>query len=87
MNYEIIFSTDSRIELKEVTKYISRDNETNALKFSAKMISEIEERLSFMPMMYRQYKDIMRIFPYGNYIIFYEINEKKKQVEILHIIH
>ncbi len=87
MNYSIVFSEDADLELEDIIDYISQDNENNALKFSARMVSNIEEKLSFMPMMYREYKETMRIFPYGNYIIFYEINEKKKQVEILHIIH
>lgn len=87
MIYKIIFTLESRSELKEITKYIAQDNEDIALAFSSKMTRDIQDKLSFMPSMYRVYKGNMRIFPYGNYIIFYEIKTDIQQVEILHIIH
>jgi len=87
MSFNIRYSKNSKIELKEIYLYMSYYSNFTADRFLKKLRKFIDENLSFMPTMFKIYKDNVRLVPYKNYIIFYEINKKNNSVEILHIIH
>ncbi len=87
MSYDVIFWIESEGELINIIDYIAQDSESRAIQFSSKLYADIYKNLSFMPSMFRIYEKNIRIFPYWHYVIFYEINEERGQVEILHIIH
>jgi len=87
MNFSIKFSKHSRLELKNIYSYFFDYSEIFADNFLNDLNIFITENLSFMPSMFRIYKDDVRIVPYKNYIIFYEINENNNSVDVLHIVH
>ena len=87
MNFSINFTKNAERELDDIVYYISWFSLTIARKFIYDINNFISENIWFMPYMFRLYKDKIRFCPYWNYLIFYEIIEKKKKVDILHIVH
>ncbi len=87
MNFSIIYSQNSKDELKEITIYYFNYTEEIARRFLYNIRKFINDKISFMPEMFRIYKNDIRLVPYWDYLIFYKINHKTNIVEILHIIH
>lgn len=83
--YKVIFSKASRIEIKNIFKYIALDNEAIANSFVDKMMSYFNDRLSQMPLSCQKVKGEVRILPYKRYGILFLMDEKEMIVKVLHI--
>ena len=70
----------------DITDYIAQDNPKRAISFIEELERKTNDVLSIAPQGGRLYKNQTRFFPIGRYIVLYEINEKKKVVEVLHIV-
>jgi toxin ParE1/3/4 len=72
-------------DLRGIAAYIAQDNPARALTF----ISEIEQRtnktLSLAPKAGTVYKGETRFFPVSGYVVLYEVDEKRRIVNVLHI--
>ena len=66
------------------TKY--KNNNINPYKFIEDILNSIDKNLSFFPYKYEIYGDF-HIYNYKKYLVFYEVNEKTKTVEIILITH
>ena len=90
--YEIVFTEDSRIEIKEIYEYIS-NNLVNE-KAAKRLMSKIREKvmnLAQAPKLYKKIektkkikKEFRRIIV-NNFIILYTLDDDKKIVYISHI--
>ena len=87
MNFSIKYSQNSKNELKEISSYYFDYSEKIARRFLYNIKKFINDKISFIPEMFRIYKNDIRLVPYRNYLIFYKINYKTNIVEILHIVH
>jgi toxin ParE1/3/4 len=86
MSYKIILSESCRKKLKEIAKYIAKDNPTRAISFIDEMQSNFQHRLSSMPLSGREIKPKIRMLTFKRYNIFYQINEIEKKVLVLDIL-
>ena len=87
--FTIVFSDDVDTELQDIYDYISFNlfNEPATKKLMRK-ISESVKHLDTFPNMYPLSKfDGLRKINVDNYLIFYEVDENKKEVYILHACH
>ena len=84
--YNVIFTNEANEDLESIARYIALDNVYKALAFTSKLQEVITKTLSFFPNKYQSHKDC-HMFPYGNYLVFYDICEKTKSVNILGISH
>ncbi len=83
MSYSVKLSSDFDAELIEISEYISNDNPQTAKVFVWRVLDILKKYLSFMPMMYRIYKNEVRFIPFESYLIFYKIFESEKEVVVL----
>jgi toxin ParE1/3/4 len=72
-------------DLRGIAAYIAQDSPARALTF----ISEIEQRtnktLSLAPKAGTLYKGETRFFPVRGYVFLYDVDEKRRIVNVLHI--
>jgi toxin ParE1/3/4 len=72
-------------DLRGIAAYIAQDSPARALTF----ISEIEQRtnktLSLAPKAGTLYKGETRFFPVSGYVFLYDVDEKRRIVNVLHI--
>ena len=73
-------------DLWEIAKYIARDNPKRAISFVNELEVKSDDFLTIAPRAGRIYKNKTRYFPIGRYVVLYEINQRKKLVEVLHIV-
>lgn len=90
--YNLIFADSFDIDLKSIVNYIAADSPKNARNFETGVIKKIEN-LSDMPLMgYRtkikKYRAIgFRNLVIGKYLTYYRVDELKKEVEVIRIVH
>lgn len=90
--YEIVFTEDSRIEIKEIYEYIS-NNLVNE-KAAKRLMSKIREKvmnLAQTPKLYKKIEKTKKIrkefrrMIVNNFVILYTVDDDKKIVYISHI--
>lgn len=88
MAWEVIFSARSRNDLKDIVKYIARDDPAAAERFGSKLIAQAES-LGDAPEMGPRLpqKSNTRFFPVGAYLIMYRPDEERRVVRILRFWH
>jgi len=85
---KVVFSGQAKAELREIGLYIARDNKPRAVSFvrelraKAKQIGNAPRACPLLPG--HEHRGIRRR-PYGNYLIFYRIEDNR--IAILHILH
>jgi toxin ParE1/3/4 len=84
----VVFSAAAEANLEEIAAYIAKDNARCALTF-ARELRDVALRLGEMPhaspLIPRYEHHAIRRRPFGNYLIFYRVEDKR--VAILHILH
>jgi toxin ParE1/3/4 len=73
-------------DLRGILDYIAKDNPQRALSFVDEIELKTNSFLSTAPKGGSIYKNQTRYFPIGNYVVLYEIDETKNQVDVLHIV-
>ena len=73
-------------DLWQIAEYIAQDNPKIAISFIIELERKTRDVLSTAPLAGRIYKNQTRFFPIGRYIVLYEVNKRKKLVEVLHIV-
>ena len=73
-------------DLSEIAEYIAQDNLKRAISFITEIELKTRELLATAPLAGRIYKGKTRFFPIGRYIVLYEVNQRKKLVEVLHVV-
>jgi plasmid stabilization system protein ParE len=85
--YQVISTAPADQDLEDIIEYISsEDSAYKALSFAQELLEVIQKNLSIFPKKYKQYKDF-RLFPYKDSLIFFDIKEENKAVEVLAITH
>jgi addiction module RelE/StbE family toxin len=92
--YKLDFLPIAKQDMTEIVNYISHElyNPAAAEKLADEMIKTAESLVNF-PYVHAVYKTVKplkneyRKLPVKNYIIFYWINEKKKQITIARVIY
>ena len=87
MNFSVKLSTKSKIDLLNIKIYISSYDYILSDYFINSLLDSLEKNLELFPYMYREYFKNIRFIPYKWYIVLYKIDENKKEVIILRIIH
>lgn len=83
----VIFSLDSRQNLREIFNYIAKDNLDAAIAFSRRLKQRCTD-LAGMPNIGRKRNEMRkgyRSITEGDYVIFYRV--KRETIEILRIVH
>ena len=88
MDYGYKISSSARRDLVSIRKYIAGDDPDNASRFCIELL-DVAESLRLFP--YRHGSFIhqakTRKYPYRSYLIFYDVNEESKTVQILRFWH
>ncbi len=87
MDYKLVITPQADAELTEILNFIAESNAGRAYSFIDEMVSEVRNTLSTFPFVGKVYKKDTRFFPYQKYGFFYNVNEEKKEIEILHVLH
>ena len=94
MIYNVIYSAESRQDLRDIYKYIAHElMEPDIAAGQANRIMKAIRSLDEMPMRYRLYEDEpwhsrgMRIMPIDNYLVFYLPDEETYIVNIIRIMY
>lgn len=93
MKYDIQYSEDAKKDINDIIWYISNILEApKAARFLFEKIVKDIHRLSETPTMFPFYDKLMlsralRYFPVKKYLVFYDIVENKKEVEIIRILY
>jgi toxin ParE1/3/4 len=74
-------------DLRSILDYIALDNPNRALSFIDELELKTNNFLSTAPLGGSLYKNLTRFFPIGNYIVLYEVDEARYQVNVLHIVN
>ena len=84
--FTVKYMPTAAADLWDIADYIAQDNPKRAISFIAELERKTSDVLSIAPQVGRTYKNQTRYFPIGRYIVLYEVNERKKVVEVLHIV-
>lgn len=92
--FNIVISSIAKRDILDIYKYISETlhSEESALRLIQK-IEESIRNLILMPERFRRYKGQslssknIRICPVKNYLIFYQVDNEKKLVEIIRVLY
>lgn len=84
--YKIEISKKAKADLNNIRDYIALDNPYRAISFTEEMVVNFKKRICIYPKSGFKCKDFYCLV-YKNYLIFYDINQEKKEISILHIIH
>lgn len=90
--YKVTFLQSALDDLQEIVLYIAADSKENALIWHDKLVGTAN-KLALFPMMGVLVPDKkisrmgFRMFPIGNYLLFYKIYEQDKEVTVLRVIN
>jgi toxin ParE1/3/4 len=90
MDFKVIWADSGIADLKDICEYISRDNPAASEKTGRGILSHVKilETFPFIGPAYpRGSSGMIREIVYGNYRIFYEVEQKAKVVHVLRIWH
>ncbi|HWD92725.1 MAG TPA: type II toxin-antitoxin system RelE/ParE family toxin [Verrucomicrobiae bacterium] len=90
MDFKVIWAESAIADLKDICEYISRDNSAAAEKTGRGILSHVRILETFPligPAYPRGSNGMIREIVYGNYRIFYEVEQKAKVVHVLRIWH
>ena len=88
VDYGYKISTRARRDLVNIWKYIAGDDPDNASRFCVELM-DVAGSLRLFPYQHGSYihQAQTRKYPYRSYLIFYDVNEESKTVEILRFWH
>ena len=84
MEYKVIPVKTAREDLEHITQYIAQDNPKKAVEWVDKL-KDYGDTLKKFPLRGKKYNQTYRVLVVENgYRIFYRVNEKTKEVIIIH---
>ncbi|HJW38153.1 MAG TPA: type II toxin-antitoxin system RelE/ParE family toxin [Candidatus Udaeobacter sp.] len=90
MGYQIVLSRVAESDLAQIIEYIARDNPAAAARFGHELVAHTRELQNF-PEIGRVVPEFriktLRELIHGSYRIVYQINERKKVIEIARFWH
>ena len=86
MTYSLITTRQAKQDLKDIAKYIARENPVRAMTFIDEMEKYLEERLSHFPHSAKLVTHTIRMLPYKRYGILYIVDEVNMIVKVLRIV-
>ena len=90
MDFELVWTSLARDDLREIVSYVARDNPAAALRVGERILSSVEP-LKNMPQMGRKVREredeTIREIIRGNYRIIYRVREDQQAIEIWRIWH
>jgi len=81
--YIVKHSQEAERDIKNIAFYIAKENPYKAISFTQELL-EKGKSLSFFPKKGIRCKNYYYLI-HKNYLLFYDIKERKKEVEIIHI--
>ena len=84
--YEVVRSKLARDDIKNITRYIAKDNPYRALAFTQEMVENFENKVSIFPKIGVKCNNFYYTV-YQGYYIFYDIYEDKQAILIVRIIN
>jgi toxin ParE1/3/4 len=85
---KVVFSAQAKAGLREIALFIARDNKARALSFVRELrekAQQVGDMPRAFPLVPRYEHHGIRRRPFGNYLIFYRIEDNR--VSIVHIMH
>jgi addiction module RelE/StbE family toxin len=88
MSYRVTYSDDARLDVKEIVAYLAQFYANTARNFKAKLVERVNA-LKDMPLSCPVYVEapFFRRMVLGDYLLFYDVDEKKNLVTIHRIFH
>ena len=88
MSYRITYSDDAKQDAKEIVTYLAQFYASTARSFKIKLTERVNA-LKKTPLMYPIYENdpFFRQMVLDDYLLFYDVDEKRKRVTIHHIFH
>ncbi|MFZ0916757.1 MAG: type II toxin-antitoxin system RelE/ParE family toxin [Candidatus Udaeobacter sp.] len=90
MGYQVVVSRTAHADLGEIVAFIARDNPTAAVRFGRELVAHTRKLENF-PQIGRVVPEFrietLRELIHGSYRIVYQINERKKMIEIARFWH
>ena len=86
---KIYITLKATSDLNDIEKFIKHDNPERAITYKTELLEKFIDTVSLFPLscpQHRKWKNVRR-FVYGEYNVYYSYNEKKKVVNVIHIIH
>lgn len=87
MSYKLNFSLEADNDLENILLYIAKDSYESAIIFTNELLKSIWKRLTWFPYIWKPYKLNQRMIVYKWYIIFYSVNDLKKEVNVSKIVN
>ena len=90
MDFKLNWTQRACADLREIVAYIARDNSPAALAWGDELFRHVEVLASFPmigPMMPESAGRNVRRIVYGDYLIFYRVNQETKSVDVLTVWH
>lgn len=84
----VVLSDEARADLREIALFIARDNRTRARSFVRELQAkahDVGDMPRAFPLIPRYEHHGIRRRPFGNYLIFYRIEDDR--VSVVHILH
>ena len=84
--YHVVKANSVDADLEEIANYIAADNPYRAISFTQEILQDAGTTLSYLPEKFKKYKDCY-MWAYKGYLVFYDIEQETKTVQILLITH
>ena len=90
MDYQVIWADAAIADLRDLCAYVARDSPPAALRLGQGILAHVRILASFPligPAYPRGARGTLREIVYRPYRIFYDVDEERQRVEILHVWH
>ncbi len=94
MKWNVLYTKTAKQDLKDIYKYICFELKApNTAKNLLEKITNEIDKLDELPLRYRVYMEEpwsekgVRFFPVDNYLVFYAVDQKEKNVSVLRIMY
>jgi len=90
MDYQIVFSSEARRDLREIKHYISFDSPQIARRFGQRLLAKtdmLQSHPEMGPVFSAISTRVIREIIVGNYRIIYKVHHRKKEIIILRYWH
>ena len=84
--YKVKVSSDAKKDLRNISKYIAKDNPPRAITFTQEMLNNFKNKVSIFPKTGMKCKHFYYTV-YQGYYLFYDINDEVQTIELLRIVN
>ena len=85
-NYRVVFTSLADADLDDILDYIAADSPARAISFVTELRDRAVKTLSVVPMGGAR-RGSVRFFPFGDYVVVYEVYQERQTVVVHMISH